>query len=454
MRILKIRLKNINSLRGEHEIDFEKRPLREAGLFGIVGATGSGKSTLLDSITLALYGKVPRIGQVTKTAMDKGGVILTKHEKDCYAEVTYSCKKGVFTSRWSVGKTRNDTFRDVEMKVFNAEGDLLTEKLSTAPDTNIGNIGLDYDQFVKSILLCQGDFAKFLQSGKNERAQLLEKITGTHQFRKIGKKAFREFNHRKALLGTKMQLISDLSKNIMSEEDRLQLESAIFQLTEQIAGLEKKLDEAKVKLGQKSRLRQLRSRIEEQEKRKLQAEKLLQEFDARYADVLRHYDRLYVYKDQLSEHAKLGASIADLDRNIEAFSVQVREHDAAIDKLVLELRGWVGEEVSASDYIQHIRAFRDRVRDKKSKLEEQKRNLKSCYERLKPLLDLPGDQMKMTFCTHREPRMPAIMKRLRNGIQSDDVTVKCRALLKVHHVMRDVVQDGLPFLRHSRMYDQ
>ena len=62
MKIQRIILKNLNSLRGEHIIDLTVEPLLNAGLFAITGQTGSGKSTLLDAITLALYGRAARYG--------------------------------------------------------------------------------------------------------------------------------------------------------------------------------------------------------------------------------------------------------------------------------------------------------------------------------------------------------------------------------------------------------
>ena len=50
-----VKFKNIHSLKGEHEIDFENGVLGESGLFVITGATGTGKSSILDVITLALF---------------------------------------------------------------------------------------------------------------------------------------------------------------------------------------------------------------------------------------------------------------------------------------------------------------------------------------------------------------------------------------------------------------
>ena len=62
MRILKVSLFNLNSLKGAHSVDFDAEPLASAGLFAITGATGAGKSTLLDAITLAPGSVVADVG--------------------------------------------------------------------------------------------------------------------------------------------------------------------------------------------------------------------------------------------------------------------------------------------------------------------------------------------------------------------------------------------------------
>src|SRR6476661_5305757 len=104
MKILKIKIKNINCLRSEWEINFQTPPLSQSGLFAITGPTGSGKSTILDAITLALFNKIPRFegDTISTTFIEKSGSIITKNETDCFAEVDYSCSKGIFRSKWSI----------------------------------------------------------------------------------------------------------------------------------------------------------------------------------------------------------------------------------------------------------------------------------------------------------------------------------------------------------------
>ena len=89
MKILKIKIKNINCLRSEWEINFQTPPLSEAGLFAITGPTGSGKSTILDAITLALFNKIPRFESdvISKGFIEKSGSVIRRNETDSFVEV-------------------------------------------------------------------------------------------------------------------------------------------------------------------------------------------------------------------------------------------------------------------------------------------------------------------------------------------------------------------------------
>ncbi len=192
MKILKLRFKNIHSLKGEDEIDFTKSPLADVGIFAITGPTGAGKSTLLDIITLALYSRTPRIGLLTKKTVNNFGSIITRNTQDCYAEIEYEVKNIHYRSRWGISYARTGNLRDYEMELTNISKNEIIEahKKSLIPELNTQIIGLNYEQFVKSIVLSQGEFAKFLQAKPDERGDLLEKITGTEMYRQIGQAAF------------------------------------------------------------------------------------------------------------------------------------------------------------------------------------------------------------------------------------------------------------------------
>ncbi len=199
MKILKIKIKNINCLRSEWEIDFQSPPLSHAGLFAITGPTGSGKSTILDAITLALFNKIPRFESdtISKNFIEKSGSIITMNETDSFVEVEYSCSQGIFSSKWFIATNKRGGLRETDMELIDVSTNkpILTGK-KEVPKKNTELIGLTYDQFSKSILLSQGEFARFLKSKKDERGKLLEDITGMTVYRELGKRAFEKFKEK------------------------------------------------------------------------------------------------------------------------------------------------------------------------------------------------------------------------------------------------------------------
>ena len=117
MIIRKIRLKNINSLKGEHTIDFTTQPFLGSTLFAITGPTGSGKTTILDAISLALYNRIPRIPtSISKNLIDDTGVILSHNTKSVF-QVEFSCRHGIYTCVGRFLSTETEV-RDYEMRAL------------------------------------------------------------------------------------------------------------------------------------------------------------------------------------------------------------------------------------------------------------------------------------------------------------------------------------------------
>ena len=202
MRIISIACFNINSLRGNerHEINFEQAPLEGCGLFAILGPTGAGKTTLLDALTLALYNQTPR--------QKNPQALLSHGAAEGWAEVVYEVEAGRFVSKWSIQRARKQRGGNLQTAVVEVStwptpaglaagetGKLLTHKSTESVKKNIELTGLDYDQFTRSVLLAQGGFAEFLRAKDDERAGLLERMTGTAIYKQLSRQA----HERKAL---------------------------------------------------------------------------------------------------------------------------------------------------------------------------------------------------------------------------------------------------------------
>ncbi|VVO64853.1 hypothetical protein PS858_00981 [Pseudomonas fluorescens] len=205
MKILAIRLKNLASLAGPFEIDFTAEPLASAGLFAITGPTGAGKSTLLDALCLALFGAVPRLSnaQVSAKAPDADGEISTGDPRtllrrgtgEGYAEVDFVGIDGRrYRARWEANRAREkaggklqasrQSLRDIDL-------DQLLASQKVEFKTQLESVlGLNFEQFTRAVLLAQSEFSAFLKANDNERSELLEKLTDTALYTRLGRRAF------------------------------------------------------------------------------------------------------------------------------------------------------------------------------------------------------------------------------------------------------------------------
>ena len=231
MKIKKIEFCNINSLAGEWTIDFESPDFANSGMFCISGPTGSGKTSILDAICLGLYGKTPRLGAIVGDSNE----VMTYGAKDCSAKVTFECKGVVYSACWSQHRSaRTNKLQKYSWMLTNEMThsiDASFSKQSEIEATMTRVIGLDFGQFTKSMMLAQGEFNKFLKCNENERAAILEKLTGDSIYRKIAVAVH-------DLYATANRSVEDLqlqigSVNLLGEEELAELNGKIETATSQ-----------------------------------------------------------------------------------------------------------------------------------------------------------------------------------------------------------------------------
>ncbi|MGY2261877.1 AAA family ATPase [Pseudomonas sp. SDO55104_S430] len=254
MKILAIRLKNLASLAGPFEIDFTAEPLASAGLFAITGPTGAGKSTLLDALCLALFGTVPRLKSVQGSAKspdvdgdintDDPRTLLRRGTGDGFAEVDFVGIDGRrYRARWEANRARDKAAGRLQasrQSLRDIDQDQLLASQKTEFKTRIEAVlGLNFEQFTRAVLLAQSEFSAFLKADDNDRSELLEKLTDTALYTRLGRRAFdkaKEAREAHKLLQDQASGVTPLAPEARAELDE-RFSSAQQQLKVQQAQL-------------------------------------------------------------------------------------------------------------------------------------------------------------------------------------------------------------------------
>jgi DNA repair protein SbcC/Rad50 len=220
MKILELRFKNLNSLYGEWIVDFTKPEYIFDGIFVITGPTGAGKSTILDAICLALYGKTPRLKSINKSSNE----IMSRQTGECFAQVIFETRSGKFQCHWGQHKAfkkSDGKLGDSKHEISDADtGKILESKKRDVAHRVEKETGMDFERFTRSMMLAQGGFAAFLDASPDDRAPILEQITGTKIYSEISK----QVHAKKIEESEKLKLLEAQTQGIVILNDEQEIE--------------------------------------------------------------------------------------------------------------------------------------------------------------------------------------------------------------------------------------
>lgn len=335
MKILAIRLKNLASLAGPFEIDFTAEPLASAGLFAITGPTGAGKSTLLDALCLALFGAVPRLNNTGRDAKvpDADGEIATGDPRtllrrgtgEGYAEVDFVGVDGRrYRARWEANRARDkaagklqasrQSLRDID------QDQLLASQKGEYKTQLEAALGLNFEQFTRAVMLAQSEFSAFLKADDNDRSELLEKLTDTALYTRLGRRAFDKTKEAREA----HKLLQDQASGVtpLSPEARAELDERFNQAQQQLKTQQAQLKQLEL---QDTWLKDLRRLQDEHLAASEQLQSAQTHWEALASERLRltRLEQLAPQRHQFSRKAEVDALLTPLAAQI---ALQTQQH--------------------------------------------------------------------------------------------------------------------------------
>ena len=273
MKILELRLQNLNSLVGEWRLDFSAPEFQDTGLFLLSGPTGAGKSTILDAICLALYGATPRLGTITS----KNNEIMARTQNSCYSEVVFATRRGRYRCRWEQRRARaGGKFGEARHELSDADTGTIvaSQKRSTARAVE-AQTGMDFERFTRAMLLAQGAFDSFLRASTEDKSAVLEQITGSeiysqisilcHERRRAEREALQQLEAQSSALtvlsAEQLELLQqqleqqraqrqDLQRQVQESEQTVAWRQNVDALQRELAALRQQAEELQAQSGQ------------------------------------------------------------------------------------------------------------------------------------------------------------------------------------------------------------
>ena len=376
MKIIDIRLKNLNSLKGEWHIDLTNKAYTDNGIFVITGPTGAGKTTIFDAICLALYGYTPRLGKIAGK-----NEIMTRKTEECWAQVIFEAYGEDYIAYWEqhrAGKSKR--LQEAKHVLSYAKtGKIISGNLGDTTKAVQNIIGLDFKRFTQAVMLQQGGFDAFLIANDKERSQILELLTGTEIYGKISTCVYDEAIDEKKKLEQLIYMLENIKPldNYESEEEIL-TEKAKFQ--EQLSQIESEYEQTnkaimwlkgieKIKqdlVANQSRLEQKQYEAEtfEGDRRKLEAGLRAREVEAIYSTLT----------EKRETYSNIKKRCERFERDISTFSLEIRDIESKLPLLEADFTK-ITQNISEGDNYESVFARASSAITRYDEIERQKNDI-------------------------------------------------------------------------------
>ena len=439
MKILDIRLKNLNSLKGEWHINLSDKAYISDGIFAITGPTGAGKTTIFDAVCLALYGRTPRLGSISLQKNE----IMTKHTNNCYSQVIFEAAGEIYKSLW--------TYKSHQIKHILSlvkDGHILSEQ-TRETTRQIQNItGLKYEQFTQAVMLEQGGFDAFLKANATERSEILELLTGTEIYSKISTAVYNRTQDEQNKL-RELEFQRDEKRprdNFGTDQD---IEQAITQNQENLTSLELEYSKIQESLQWLKNIEKLRNELDENKQAIILHQKRVDDFaqkragleaDSRANELISEYSQL---KSLRTNFANINTRCERTSSDIESYTARIKQIDSQLipeneAKLTQTRRGITESPDAITAKIEALLNNYCELKKKQMELEKNKSQYESAFKESGKFLAQSQEKHEQALINHESAfnalnnlmnqRADAILNEVRENLQPGAPCPVCGSL--------------------------
>ena len=433
MRPLQLKLTGINSYREEQIIDFET--LTSQGLFGIFGPTGSGKSSILDAMTLALYAKLPRdTKNFINTNEKKANVsflfsITTDKTRKYLAERSF---------RYHTGNSAS-TVRNTTGRLILYEGDtetVLADKPTEVTNECIRLLGLTSEDFMRTVVLPQGQFSEFLRLKNKERRIMLQRIFHLEKYGiELTGKIARARQKQDLLLSTlsgEKKGYEDISSQKLSslKKEKKENTKQCATLSEQLTVLEKNFEETNELFSLQQELSPLEEQKKENEKKLSSIKQKEKQLDtAKKANQLRSFSDQVSQTKSICEEAE--KRLQHIQKEVDSLHIAFEAAKKAYDEVHLSQKETLPALQKEEQLLENSLSTINTIQSWSKSQKDYERQNQELLKTLSPLKEKQQSQLK------KEEDMRKQIENIEAELDADKVTAEKKALLEKGNIMEE-----------------
>ena len=437
MRPLQLKLTGINSYREEQIIDFET--LTSQGLFGIFGPTGSGKSSILDAMTLALYAKLPRdTKNFINTNEKKANVsflfsITTDKTRKYLAERSF---------RYHTGNSAS-TVRNTTGRLILYEGDtetVLADKPTEVTNECIRLLGLTSEDFMRTVVLPQGQFSEFLRLKNKERRVMLQRIFHLEKYgMELTGKIARARQKQDLLLSTlsgEKKGYEDISSQKLSslKKEKKENTKQCATLSEQLTVLEKNFEETNELFSLQQELSPLEEQKKENEKKLSSIKQKEQQLDtAKKANQLRSFSDQVSQTKSICEEAE--KKLQHIQKEADSLHIAFEAAKKAYDEVHLLQKETLPVLQKEEQLLENSLSTINTIQSWSKSQKDYERQSQELLKTLSPLKEKQQRQLK------KEEDIRKQIENIEAELDADKLTAEKKSLLEQGNIMEETYRE-------------